>query len=59
MSEEQRKHWRELCSAAIEAKNSEELQKIVQELNRALQREEQSRRDFRGAGGARNSREDI
>jgi hypothetical protein len=49
MAEEQRKNWRELCSAALDAKDPDELLQIVQELNRVLKREEQVRRDFRDA----------
>ena len=47
--------WRELCHAALEAKDPNELQEIVQELNKALKREEQVRRDFRKALRATNS----
>jgi hypothetical protein len=47
MAEGDRKNWRELCSAALEAKDADELLKIVQELNEVLKREEQVRRDFR------------
>jgi hypothetical protein len=46
---EERKSWRELCSAALEAKDPDELLEILQELNKALKREEQVRRDFREA----------
>jgi len=42
------KNWRELCHAALEAKDPNELLEIVQELNKALKHEEQVRRDFRG-----------
>jgi hypothetical protein len=47
-----RKNWRELCKAALGAKDPDELLKIVQELNRALKQEEQVRRDFREHMGA-------
>ena len=50
MAEGQRKNWRELCNAALEAKDPDELLKILQELNRVLKHEEQVRRDFREAG---------
>jgi hypothetical protein len=40
-------NWRELCSAALAAKDPDELLKILQELNKALKHEEQIRRDFR------------
>jgi hypothetical protein len=49
MAERERKNWRELCNAALGAKDPDELLKIVQELNQALKREEQVRRDFREA----------
>jgi hypothetical protein len=49
MVERERKNWRELCNAALGAKDPDELLKIVQELNQALKREEQVRRDFREA----------
>jgi hypothetical protein len=38
------KNWRELCHAALEARDPNELLEIVQELNRALKHEEQVRR---------------
>jgi hypothetical protein len=47
--ERESKNWRELCNAALGAKDPDELLKIVQELNQALKREEQVRRDFREA----------
>jgi hypothetical protein len=43
------KNWRELCHAALEAKDPDQLLKILQELNKTLKREEQVRRDFREA----------
>jgi hypothetical protein len=46
---QQHMNWRELCSAALEAKDPDELLKILQQLNKALKREEQVRRDFREA----------
>lgn len=49
MAERQHRNWRELCYAALEAKDPDELMKIVQELNQALKREEQVRSDFREA----------
>jgi hypothetical protein len=49
MVEGERKNWRELCSAALKAKDPDELLKILQELHNALKREEQVRRDFREA----------
>jgi hypothetical protein len=49
MAERQRKNWRELCSAALNAKDPNELLQIVQELTRVLKGEEQVLRDFREA----------
>jgi hypothetical protein len=49
MAERERKTWRELCNAALGAKDPDELLKILQELNQALKREEQVRHDFREA----------
>ncbi len=57
MAVRERKSWRELCHAALEAKNPNELQGIVQELNKALKHEEQVRRDFREARKASSSGE--
>ena len=59
MAEEDRKNWRKLCSAALEAKDPDELLKIVQELNKVLKREEQVRRDFREASRANKSPAEI
>lgn len=36
MAEEQRKNWRELCSAALDAKDPDQLLQIVQELDKVL-----------------------
>jgi hypothetical protein len=49
MAEGVPKNWRDLCSAALKARDPEELLKIVQELNKVLKREEQVRHDFRDA----------
>ncbi len=54
MAEGERKNWRELCSAALEANDPDELLKILQDLNKALKSEEQVRRDFREATRANN-----
>jgi len=59
MAEAHRKNWRDLCSAALEAKDPDELLKIVQELNRVLKREEQVRRDFREAARDNKTPEEI
>jgi hypothetical protein len=47
MSEQDNESWQELCSAAVEARDPGQLLRIVQQLNQALQREEQVGRDFR------------
>jgi hypothetical protein len=44
-----RKNWRDLASAALDAKDPDKLLEIVQELNKVLKHEEQVRRDFREA----------
>ena len=49
MAGERRKNWRELCIAALDAKDPDELLQILQELNRVLKHEEQVRHDFRHA----------
>ncbi|HXM13270.1 MAG TPA: hypothetical protein VN946_25195 [Terriglobales bacterium] len=59
MAEAHRKNWRDLCSAALEARDPDELLKIVQDLNRVLKREEQVRRDFREASKANQSPGEI
>ncbi|MGB7602511.1 MAG: hypothetical protein WBM24_19570 [Candidatus Sulfotelmatobacter sp.] len=41
MLEQEDKNWKELCSAAIEARDPDKLLEIVQRLNNALKREEQ------------------
>jgi len=53
------KNWRELCHAAPEAKDPNELLEIVQELNKALKHEEQVRRYFREARKATSSSADL
>ena len=49
----ERKNWRQLCTAALEAKDPDELQQILQELNKVFKHEEQVRRDFREANRAK------
>ena len=49
MPEVEHRNWRELCSAALEAKDPDELLRILQQLNKALKHEEEVRRDFRDA----------
>jgi hypothetical protein len=53
--EGERKNWRELCKVALEARDPDELLKILQELKKALKREEQVRRDFRQAARAKEA----
>ncbi len=59
MPETERKNWRELCKAALGARDPDELLHIVQELTKALKREEQVRRDFREAMQAITSSREI
>jgi hypothetical protein len=59
MAEGDRKNWRELCSAALEARDPDELLKIVQQLNRVLKCEEQILRDFREASKSNNPSKEI
>jgi hypothetical protein len=49
MAEREQKNWRELCYAALRARDPDELLHIVQEPSKVLKREEQVRRDFREA----------
>jgi hypothetical protein len=56
MSQGVRKNWRELCKAALGARDADEVLKILQELSQALKREEQVRRDFREAATTINTR---
>jgi hypothetical protein len=55
MAIEEHTSWRELCHAALQAKDPNELLEIVQELNKALKHEEQVRRDFREARRVKES----
>jgi hypothetical protein len=59
MAEAEHKNWRELCNAALGARDPDELLHIVQELNKVLKREEQVRRDFREAMRAVKSSGDL
>ena len=59
MAGAERKNWRELANAALEAKDPDKLLQIVQELNKALKHEEQVRRDFREAARADKSSLEI
>jgi hypothetical protein len=47
MDETEPKKWRQLCNVAREAKDHDELLKILEQLSKALKREEQARREFR------------
>ena len=60
MAEGERKNWRELANAALEARDPDKLLEIVHELNKVLKHEEQVRRDFREAArGKKSSRESL
>jgi hypothetical protein len=59
MPEGDHKNWRELCNAALEARDPDELLTIVQELKKVLKCEEQVRRDFREASRTGTSPEEI
>jgi hypothetical protein len=49
MAEAVRKNWQELCNAALEAKDPDQLLVILQQLDKVLKHEEDVRRDFRMA----------
>jgi hypothetical protein len=51
------KNWRQLCSAALEAKDSDELLEIVQKLNNALECEERLDRNQRKTSTGKTSGE--
>jgi hypothetical protein len=55
----ERKNWRDLANAALEAKDPDKLLEIVQELNKVLKHEEQVRSDFREAARANKSSREI
>jgi len=59
MAEGNHKNWRELCSAALEARDADELLTIVQDLKKVLKCEEQVRRDFREASRVNKSPREI
>jgi hypothetical protein len=59
MAEKDCKNWRELCSAALEARDPDELLRIVQQLSRVLKCEEQIRRDFREPSKGNNASREI
>lgn len=47
MQNENHKDWLELCNAAVEEKDPHELLRILRELDQALEREQQIRRESR------------
>ncbi|HZW80420.1 MAG TPA: hypothetical protein VFF50_08115 [Candidatus Deferrimicrobiaceae bacterium] len=53
MLEQDDKNWRQLCSAALEAEDPNELLEIVRKLNDALERQEQLDRNQRKAGAGK------
>jgi hypothetical protein len=55
----ERKNWRELANAALDAKDPDRLLEIVQELNKVLKHEEQVRRDFREATKGKESSREV
>ncbi len=59
MAEGNQKNCKELCSAALEARDPDELLMIVQDLKKVLKCEEQVRRDFREATRANKSPGEI
>jgi len=59
MAGKRRKSWRELCIAALDAKDPDELLQILEELNRVLKHEEQVRYDFRHAAKTVGTSEDT
>jgi hypothetical protein len=58
MTEGSQKNWRQLCNAALEAKDPDQLLKIVQELNKVLKQEEQVRRDLRAFNAPKRCRDE-
>ena len=59
MAGAERKNWRDLANAALEAKDPDKLLEIVQELNKVLKHEEEVRRDFRAALRANKSSREM
>lgn len=57
MLEQDDKNWKELCSAALEAKDPTKLLEIVQKLNNALKREEQLDRSLQKSRIGKTSEE--
>jgi hypothetical protein len=48
MNEEQVANWRDLCNAALTARDPDRLLQIIHQLNAELEREEKARRRSRG-----------
>jgi hypothetical protein len=44
MNEDQAANWRDLCNAALTARDPDRLLQIIEQLNAALEREEKARR---------------
>ncbi len=59
MTEVGHKSMKELCSAALGAKDNDEFSQIVQELNAILQHEEQIRSESWETAKADDAREEI
>jgi hypothetical protein len=59
VAEDTCKSWKELCGAALEAKQTDELLKIVQDLNRVLKNEEQLHRELLQAGRGKKSTQEV
>ena len=59
MAEDDRKNWTELCNAALETEDPDELLKVLQKLNKVLTRDEQVHRDFREARRTDKSSKEI
>ena len=59
MAETVRKNWQELCDAALEAKDQDQLQVILQQLDKLLKHEEDVRRDFRMARSSSKTEEET
>lgn len=58
MAEAVRMIWQELCDAALEAKDPDQLLVILQQLDKVLKHEEDVRRDFRMARSSSKTGED-
>jgi hypothetical protein len=47
MAQDYRKNWRDLCNAVVQAQDPDDVLRLAHELNQALEREEEIRRDLR------------